>query len=215
MAFGGARATWRRLTRRTSGGQAVTEFAFVVPLLLVLLLAIADFGRVFQAAIVMQSAARAAAEAAAVEYLRTEEDRATVADPTAYFENIHEVASRVACQEARVLPNTTYVDAADPTCPTWPAIAVCVHDDDAAIVDPACGQPAPGFTGGPAECSTVNDATTWAATEDPQGHDYVEVRVCYLFTTLFNLRIELPMGAGINVGEIYLQNKGAFVVADY
>src|SRR3712207_9079122 len=67
------------------------------------------FRSVFQAAIVMQSAARAGAEAAALEYLRTQADRASLADQDAYFDGIHEVAARVACQEARTLPNTTYV----------------------------------------------------------------------------------------------------------
>jgi Flp pilus assembly protein TadG len=201
-------------TQPESGrGQAVTEFAIMVPLLMVILLAVADFGRVFQAAIVMHSAGRAAAEAAAIEYRRTEEARNALAPgaEAAYFERIHAVASTAACQEARVLGNTTYVEGPPVACATWPAIAVCVHD--ANKVDPACGTPSTGFTAGPAECSSLRDP--WATNEDVQAHDYVEVRVCYRFTTLFNLNFTLPMGAGISIGDIYLQNAGAFIVADY
>jgi hypothetical protein len=88
---------------------------------------------------------------------------------------------------------------------------VCVHDAD--TVDPACGTPYTGYTDGPAQCSVMSNA--WATTEDPQAHDYVEVRVCYRFTTIFNLSFALPMGAGLNLGDVYLQNVGAFVVADY
>jgi TadE-like protein len=207
VATGGGRSL---PARKLAHGQAIVEFVFVVPLLIILLLAIADFGRVFQAAIVMQSASRAAAEAAAIEYLRTAEVRA--APPAGYFDRIHEVASVAACQEARGLPNTTYNDSGGTiTCPTWPAVAVCVHDADTVDVD--CGDPVAGYTSGPAECTAMT--STWATAEDPQGHDYVEVRVCYRFTTLFNLDLELPFGASMSLGEIFLQNKGAFIVADY
>jgi len=186
----------------------------MIPILLVLLLAVADFGRVFQSAIVMQSAVRAAAEAAALEYLRTEEIRTSPPagwSQSDYFDQIHEVASVAACQEARILPNATYEGGPPVTCPTWPAVAVCVHDID--IVDTACGTPTAGYTAGPAECSALT--ATWSTAEDSQTNDYVEVRLCYRFTTIFNLDFDLPMGAGISVGDIYLQNSGAFVVADY
>ena len=205
----------RRIRGAHAGrGQTVTEFAFVLPLLMILLLAIADFGRVFQAAIVVQSAARAAAEAAAVEYLRTEDIRTSPPagwSQAAYFDQIHEVASIAACQEARILPNTTYEAGPPIRCSTWPAVSVCVHDAD--TVDPACGTTLGGFGSGTADCPELSAA--WATTEDAQSHDYVEVRTCYRFTTLFNLQISLPMGAALNIGEIHLQSKGAFVVADY
>lgn len=203
--------------RQDSGdkrGQSLVEFALVVPLLLILLLAVADFGRIFHAAIVIQSAARAASEAAAVEYLRTEDIRN--APPAGwsqadYFDQIHEVASVAACQEARVLQNSDYAEGPPITCATWPAIAVCVHDAD--TVDPACGIPFAGYTAGTADCPAMT--APWTTTQDPQGHDYVEVRTCYRFTTLFNLELELPMGAGMSIGDIHLQSRGAFVVADY
>jgi len=196
----------------------LTEFTILIPLLMIILLGVVDFGRVFQAAIVLNSAARAAAEAASLEYLRTQEIRTSPPagwSQPAYFDQIHQVASAAACQEARVLPNTTYLAGPPVSCATWPAVAVCVHD--ANTVDPACGVASTGYTKGPAECPLSNAAgNTWnGATEDVQAHDYVEVRVCYRFTTLFNLDFDLPMGAGIHIGDIYLQAIGAFVVADY
>jgi hypothetical protein len=186
------------------------EFALLLPLLLVILLGVADFGRVFQAGIVMESAARAAAEAGAIEYLRTQELRAAYPGPISdYYAQVHEVASKSACEEARALPNTTYSGG---TCPTWPAVVVCVHDAD--TVDPICnGSSASGYSAGPAECTVMDDA--WSTAEDAQLHDYVEVRVCYHFTTLFNLNLSLPFGAGISVGDIYIQRKAVFIVADY
>jgi hypothetical protein len=48
-----------RMTRR---GQSVVEFALILPVLLVLTIAIADFGRVFACAIGVESAAREAAD---------------------------------------------------------------------------------------------------------------------------------------------------------
>ena len=192
-------------------GQSVVEFALLLPLLLVLLLGVADFGRVFQAGIVVESAARAAAEAGALEYLRTQEMREANPGDPAYYARIHDVAAVAACQEARILPNTSYLAGPPVTCPTWPAVAVCVHDADS--LDPNCGSPAAGYTAGPPECSDLSAG--WTQDEDAQGHDYVEVRVCYQFTTLFNLNVSLPMGAGLGLGDLYLQQTAAFTVADY
>jgi len=55
--------------RRGSHGQSLVEFALVVPILLVLFLAVADFGRVFAASIAVEAATRDAAEATANQYL--------------------------------------------------------------------------------------------------------------------------------------------------
>jgi hypothetical protein len=44
---------------------------------------------------------------------------------------------------------------------------------------------------------------------------YVEVRTCYHFTTLFDLEISLPFGAGLGLGDVYLQKEAVFTVADY
>lgn len=201
-----------RTGSRSKRGQSLVEFALLVPLLLVILLGVADFGRVFQAGIIMESASRAAAEAGALEYLRTQELRTAYPGPLAnYYAQIHKVASASACEEARILPNTTYAAGSPPTCPTWPAVVVCVHDADAAEI--CDGSPASGYSAGPAQCTGMNDP--WTTNRDSQLHPYVEVRVCYRFTTLLNLNLSLPFGAGISLGDVYIQRKAVFTVADY
>src|SRR5918999_379430 len=87
-------------------GQSLVEFALVLPILLVLLLGIADFGRVFTAGIVLEASARNAAEAAAQEYLQLCRNRPTCPplDDTDYAA-LHGVALVEACREAERLPN--------------------------------------------------------------------------------------------------------------
>jgi TadE-like protein len=201
--------------KRPSSGQSLVEFALLLPLLLVLFLGVADFGRVFQAGITMESAARAAAEAGAVEYLRQVTDSDPGVPPN--YDHIREVAAAVACQGAQ-LPN-----ADPPSCATGPAVRVCIHD--AAAGDVNCGDVVAGFAPVPAECWEVNALMTPAkdplltvlptdANTTPRGA-YVEVRTCYRFTTLFNLNISLPMNTGLSLGEIFLQREAVFTVADY
>jgi hypothetical protein len=186
----------------------MVEFALLLPLLLVLLLGIADFGRVFHAGVVIESASREAAEATALEYLRTEDVRPAPADPdfTAYYQRLHETASEAACQEARLLPNTTYSDGPPVQCAQWPAVLVCVHDG----LDPLCdATPVGGYSAGPGDCSSTMSGA-WATTEDSLGNVFVEVRLCYRFTTLFNL-----YAVGLTLGDVYLQQHATFTVADY
>jgi len=205
-------------------GQALVEFGLTLPLLLVILLGVADLGRVFQAGIVMESAARAAAEAAALEYVRdqppdpSEPDYATF-NSTTYYQRLHELAAQAACEEARILTNTTY-DSANRDCTTggsgdqWPVVLACVHDDDPTTGrpgDPLCGDPIAGYASSHADCDRTDGG--WTNTPDIQGHFYVEVRVCYRFTTLFS--VTLPMATGITVGEVILQKDAHFSVADY
>jgi hypothetical protein len=60
----------------------------------------------------------------------------------------------------------------------------------------------------------------WAAaieqTDPPTALPYVEVRVCYRFTTLFNLTdLQLPFGWSLSVGEVWLQRDRVFVAGTY
>jgi Flp pilus assembly protein TadG len=58
----------RRGTRRSSArGQALAEFALLVPLMLLLAVALGDFGRLFNATIAVESAAREAADYGAMQ----------------------------------------------------------------------------------------------------------------------------------------------------
>lgn len=204
-------------------GQSLVEFALVLPMLLVLLLGIADFGRVFQAGITMKAATRNGAEAAAQEYLQA--DRNSLPGTPIDYDALHLTAARVACQEAQRLPNTTFSpDSTGGTCSSIPVIRVCVHDDPVRPGDPHCGDPVPGFASSiPAECQHMQGDDVPAGADPPwvpamdAGEDsiYVEVRTCYKFTTIFPMPLSLPMSTGLSIGEIYLSDRAVFTVANY
>lgn len=48
--------------RRRSSGQSITEFAIIAPIMLLMLLGIADFGRLYTSTVAVESAAREAAD---------------------------------------------------------------------------------------------------------------------------------------------------------
>ena len=199
-------------------GQSLVEFGLVLPLLLVLFLGIADFGRVFHAGIVVEAAARNAAEIVAEEYRRTPpggslSDPAPAPGDPAYYQALHDLGALTACSEMRSLPSTTYdaidrechVHDADPATHDWmPIVMVCIHDDQ----DPLCQTPAYGATVPDPECSSLLEPITNDMEGGSEDSRYVEVRVCYLFTTLVHLPI-------LSIGDIWLQKDRAFTVADY
>jgi len=188
-------------------GQSLVEFALVLPMLLTLLIGIADFGRVFHAGIAVEATARNAAETVAQEYLQL---RRSAAPPTTDdFDRLHVVASETVCEEAEALPNKVESGG---TC-SMPATAACIHDFAAELVGyTQCGS---GSTAAPPECAAMH--ATWSPTEPPTGSlAYVEVRVCYQFTTLIYAdEIQLPLGWGISLGDIYIERTRIFTVADY
>jgi hypothetical protein len=191
-------------------GQALVEFALVLPMLLVLLLGIADFGRVFSAAITLEAAARNGAEAAAQEYVQLIRNSVSGTLTAADYAHLHDVALEKVCKETETLPNQAEIGG---TC-TMPLAAVCIHDDHDLA---GCGAEAdPSLT----QCDGLNGA--WNETDagpDPLGSGalrYVEVRTCYRFTTLMNLSaLHLPFGWGLSLGDIYLQKDREFTVACY
>jgi hypothetical protein len=188
-------------------GQSFVEFALVLPLLLVLLLGIADFGRVFHAGIVVESAARNAAEAASQEYLQLR--RGGTAPSAAELDRIAAEAKAAVCEEAERLPNRVMSGG---TC-VMPTIAVCIHDDPAELVNygAGCGS---GAGAAPAECTELHSGwpSMWTSGVLPS----VEVRVCYRFETIVNLAgVQLPFGNGLDLGTIWLQRARVFSVADY
>src|SRR6187401_3080262 len=81
-------------------GQTLVEFALVLPMLLVLLLGIADFGRVFQAGITIEAAARNAAEAAAQEYVQMVRNEPDGVLELPDYQRLHAVALDAVCSEA-------------------------------------------------------------------------------------------------------------------
>lgn len=190
-------------------GQSVVEFSLVFPLLLVLLLGVADFGRVFAAGITIEAAARNGAEAVAIERLH---HPPTTPGDVAYYQQLHELAARTVCHEARSLPNTTYDPGPPETCPDMPVIAVCVHDGQ----DPLCSaSDALTAHSGPVPAGCDQILTTINRDNSSGGEtssNSVEVRVCYHFTTLFNLHIQLPWNAGMNLGDVWVERTRSFVV---
>jgi hypothetical protein len=183
------------------------EFALVLPMLLVLLLGIADFGRVFHAGIVMESAARNAAESAAQEYLQIRRD-ATPATSTD-FGRISATAQATVCEEAERLPNRQMSGS---TC-TLPYTAVCIHDEAAELSNygTGCGG---GASGAPGNCTELHEPwpSLWSSGMLPS----VEVRSCYEFDTIIPLDdLQLPFGNGLSLGSVWLQRDRVFTVADY
>jgi len=193
------------------GGQTLAEFALVLPILLVLLLAVADFGRVFSASITTEASARNAAEIGAIERLRNKPDFSDPSTWAAYYTALHEQIAKVVCSELSVLPNTTF-NAADRTCPTMPLIGVCVRDDRDPICGAPIGAPISGFSSTiPASCTHMTEPWSFYSGGEALSHS-VEVRVCYRFTTLFNLHFTLPGNTGLDLGEVWIQRERVFVL---
>src|SRR5688500_3796468 len=147
-------------------GQSLVEFALVLPMLLVLLLGIADFGRVFAAGIILEAAARNAAEAAAQEYRQLARNAPTL-EPDDY-QRIHNVALSQVCREAERLPEE--LDADNNGVCEMPIAAVCVHDvpgdPDDLTPPPAGGDPWCGGEAGLApqpSCSEFADEVWYPA----------------------------------------------------
>jgi Flp pilus assembly protein TadG len=175
-------------------------------MLFILLLGIADFGRVMSQGIVLEAAVRDGAEAAAQELVQLERSSPsglTAAD----YQRLHDVAT--VCEEAETLPNQVK---SGTTC-TMPWVAVCVHDTVAGDGG-ACGTEA---GSAPPECDVMDE--TWspsiAQTNPAQPLSYVEVRACYRFTTLFNLNLQLPFEWNLSLGEVWLQRDRSFVAGNY
>src|SRR5467141_383328 len=61
------RTVSRPASRHRQSGQSVVEFALIVPVLLLILLAVADFGRMYTSAVAVEAAGREAADFGAFE----------------------------------------------------------------------------------------------------------------------------------------------------
>lgn len=186
--------------RSLEAGQSLVEFALILPVLLILLLGIADFGRVFTSGITTETAARNAAEAVAQEYLQLDQlDGAPDGSLTGgNYQALHETAFEVACREAERLPDRSTDGGGN--C-LMPVIAVCVHD--LASGDANCPETS---AAAPAACNQMSSG--WSATQATADTPFVEVRICYRFDPL----VTVPMG---DWGSIWLQRENYFTVANY
>lgn len=184
----------------------MVEFVLVAPVILVLLLVVADFARFFATGIAVESAARDAAEVAAQEYLRN--PPAPIGSPApspgnpTYYDAIDGYAVSTLCNELGGQPN------AGSDCSAIP-MYVCVHDG----ADPNCGTVYPASAMVPAGCTSFATPPTDTQTDGTETSRYVEVRVCYRFSTLFN--ISNIAGIGTPFGNSYIERDRVFTVADY
>jgi Flp pilus assembly protein TadG len=185
-------------------GQTLVEFALVLPMLLVLLLGIVDFGRVFASGITVEALARNSAEAGAQEYLQARRASAPAQPAGAEYAAVHLRIQEVACEEAKTLANRAVTGA---SC-TMPVIGSCIHDEWGSH----CSAPSGTV---PSSCSVM---ASWPPTLASMagGLPYVQVTTCYQFTTLINLSdLRLPLGWSLTLGEVWLQRERVFTVADY
>jgi Flp pilus assembly protein TadG len=196
--------------RRSIRGQSLVEFALIVPILLVMFIAIADFGRIFAAIIALEASTRNAAEAAANQYLAqppgpTALQLAAPAGDSAYYNALHTNAAGVVCAELRGLPGTNY-DSATQTCPDMPVVMVCVHDSQ----DPSCGTLAsPGNPTAPAGCTSFSPSPDngQGSLSHPRPR-WVEVRTCYRFDPI----LQIPL---FSLGGFWLQRTNEFTIPCY
>jgi hypothetical protein len=195
-------------------GQSLVEFTLIVPIVFLLFIGVADLGRVFIAGVVLETAARDAAEKGAQEYVANPPGGVPLSTSApsgngAYYGSLDAKVATAACSESAELPNTDLVTS-DQTCKTWPVIRVCVHDG----ADPQCGQPITGFASAiPAQCSDMNAA--WSNSQDGSPTDslgrherWVEVRLCYKFTSIIHTDL-------FHLGDIYLERRRQFVIPCY
>ena len=188
----------------------MAEFALIVPVLLVILLTVSDFGRYFATSISIESMARTAAEVAAQEYVQ--EWGATIV-PSANASDyalIHKTAWQSVCDEGHDLPNAT-PGSGGSECSDLPTM-VCVHDG----FDPTCGTVYNDGGGVPAQCGTLQPGAAPAPAVDSQTHPFVEVRVCYRFSSFFQFTIPfLDLSVTPLSGDFYIERTRSFTVADY
>jgi len=189
----------------------MAEFALVLPILLVMFIAISDFGRIFATMITVESATRDAAEAASNQYLANPPGPLNAPAPAgvlAYYDALHASAARIVCADMRGLPNTNF-DAGSATCPDMPVVMVCIHDSQ----DTSCGSLAsrasPGLSAPPAECTgfAPPPSNSQGTTTHPRPR-WVEVRTCYQFTPI----LSVPL---FSLGGFWLQRTNEFTIPCY
>jgi hypothetical protein len=197
---------------RPARGQALVEFTLILPILMLLLLTVGDFGRLFAAAITIESSAGAAAETGAAEYLREVINAGAGPVSPEGYARVHRAAWQSVCDEASNLPNAA-PGSGGSEC-SGLATVVCVHDGN----DPGCGNAYNTGGGIPASCPTLQVASRPANTMmgGSETSKYVEVRVCYRFSTLVTLAIPSVGGTLATLGgDFYLERIRTFTVADY
>jgi len=208
VSAGGARLPFVRPER----GQALAEFTLVIPILLILLLTVGDFGRFFAAGISVESIARTAAEYAAREYLREEAAAGGIPLDAAGYDRVHAYAWETVCEEAARLPDIQLFGSGS-ECRGIPTV-VCVHD----LGDPNCANSYNDSTGIPPECTSLGPgARPTNAIGGSEASRFVEVRVCYPFKTLIPVDGISSVGGPLAplTGIFHIERARSFTVVDY
>ena len=192
--------------RRFGSGQSMVEFALVTPILIMLVVIVADFGRIFAASLSVEAAARDAAEIGANEYLANPPGGVTLDQPappgdSTYYTALHQKIARAVCAETSDLANSTY-DPVTSSCAGMPLIQACVHDGQ----DTQCSGESQGASI-PVDCGSMSNSPTNAngGLNSPR---WVEVRICYGFTPI----LQLPI---LSFGEFWLQRTRTFTIPCY
>jgi hypothetical protein len=189
----------------------MVEFALVLPIMLVVLLTASDFGRLFAMSLTIESAARTAAEVAANQYQRQLISMSPTPLSDADYVAIHRSAWTSVCDEGGSLPGVTVVPGSE--C-IGLATVVCVHDG----ADTRCDEAYNASGGIPSRCPTLESGArpNHDQTGGTETSKYVEVRVCYRFTTIFNPIIPFVGGdLAVAGGEFDIERVRTFTVVDY
>jgi hypothetical protein len=116
------------------------------------------------------------------------------------------------CEEASALPNAS-PGTLGGEC-SGLATVVCVHDG----ADPDCGNVYNAAGGIPAACPSLQAGArpTNGQSGGTEASKYVEVRVCYRFSTLLQLSIPSIGGTLATLGgDFFVERARVFTVADY
>jgi len=170
-----------------------------------LVVVVADFGRVFAVSLSLEASTRDAAEIGSNEYLAHPpgplDQPAPAADPT-YYQALHQKIAKVVCAETGDLANSAF-DPGSGACVGMPLIQTCIHDSE----DSECSSEAQGASI-PSECAGMSAGTPTNAHDGPSTPRWVEVRVCYHFTPL----LQLPL---LSFGSIWLERTRTFTIPCY
>jgi hypothetical protein len=133
---------------------------------------------------------------------------------TAGYQRIHDVGWQSICDEAASLPNAT-AGSGGGQCAGLPTV-VCVHDG----ADPLCGTAYNDSGGIPAGCPTLaagaRPTNTQIGESGAQSWPYVEVRVCYRFSSVLQLTIPFIGGTLSPIGgDFFLEKTRVFDVTNY
>ena len=169
-----------------------------------LVVLVADFGRIFAAGLSVEAAARDAAEIGANEYLANPPgplDQPAPPGSSAYYAPLHDKIAKAVCAETGDLSNSAF-DPLTRACVGMPLIESCIHDgQDTECSYESQGAPIPS----PCDGMAPPPSNANGGTNSPR---WVEVRICYRFTPILASSI-------LSFGEFWLQRTRTFTIPCY